>query len=153
LKGTRQDAILRIMELREEFHKQPLLNVPMTPILLPLTIISQSENLFLTSQRMANLRATDLAQLISLSSWSQPRRRCHADQYSFTTKPMPQDEDALTQMSGSVVQQGTREQEPPRVDNIDFHHLALSKMEHRAWWREKSLQNFEINEESGGRVD
>jgi len=69
------------------------------------------------------------------------------------TKLMPQDEDAPTQMPGSMEQQGTREQEPPGVDNIDFHHLALSKTEHRAWQREKSLRNLKINEESGGRVD
>jgi len=102
---------------------------------------------------MANLRATDLAQLISLSSWSQPRRRHHTDQYSFTTKLIPQDEDVLTQTPGSMAQWGTREQEPPGVDNTDFHHLVLSKTEHRAWRRNKSLKNLEINKESGGRID
>ena len=68
------------------------------------------------------------------------------------TKPIPQDEDALTQMSRSVAQQGTREREPPGVDSAAFHHRMHSNIVFGAWWRE-NLQNLEIKEESGGRVE
>ena len=66
---------------------------------------------------------------------------------------MPQDKDVSTQMSGSEAQQGMREREPPGVDSTAFHYRTHSNMVFGAWWRVNSLQNLEIKQESGSRVE
>jgi len=152
LKGTKQDAILRIVAFHEAFRERPLLNAPITPVLSPLTMMSQSEKPCPTSQRTANSRATDSAQPMSLSLQSQPGRRRQAAQRSPTTIPTPQDEDASTHISGSTAWRSTSEWEPPGVDRIDFHQRAHSNTECRGW-RAKSFRNFKMKDESGGRVE
>ena len=45
LKGTRHEAILKIVALHDTFHEWPLLKAPITPVLSPLTVMSQQINL------------------------------------------------------------------------------------------------------------
>src|SRR5882724_11548224 len=129
LKGTRHDAILRMVALRNTFREQPLLKAPITPVLSPLTVTSQSDKPCWTIHRMASSRATDSAQPMSQSSLSQLARRCHAAQCSPTTRPMPHDDEAATHMSGSIEQRGTREWEPSSIARTDFHQCVHSTTE------------------------
>src|SRR5882724_190213 len=102
LKGIRHEAILRMVAFRDVFHEWPLLKAPMTPVLSPLIITLQSEKPCRTSHKIAISRATDSAQPMSLSSPSQPVRRCQAAHRLPTMRPMPHVEDASTHTSGST---------------------------------------------------
>ena len=93
---------MREMEsLREEFRERPFEKAPTTPELSLRMITSASWKFSATSQATANSSATPSAHPISRSLLSQPRMRRHAAHCDLTTKPIPQDDEASTQMSGS----------------------------------------------------
>ena len=122
-------------------------------VLSPLTVMSKSANSCGTSHMMASSRATDLAHPIYLSPACQPSQRCHAAQRLATTIPIPQDDEASTQMSGLILSQMVREWEPQGTDRTNFHQQMESTMEAGTCLHEKLLGNLAMNAERGGRVE
>ena len=93
---------MREMEsLHEEFRERPFQKAPTTPELSLRTITSASWKFSVTSQATANSSTTPSAHPISRSPLSQLWMRCQAAHCDLMTKPIPQDDKASTQMSGS----------------------------------------------------
>src|SRR5882724_13490064 len=92
-----------------------------TPVLSPLISTSQSAISCVTSHKTTSYRATDSAHSISLLSIFQPSQRCQAAQCLPTTSPISHDKDASTHTSGSTLQCGKRERDPPGVRRTAFH--------------------------------
>src|SRR5882724_9567770 len=107
------------------FHEQPLLKAPMTLVLSPLTLISQSEYPCCMIHNTASSSAMASAQPMSLLSFFQLTDNCQAAQRSPMTMPMPQVVDASTQISGSTCLHGFKEREPSDTNRIAFHHASI----------------------------
>jgi len=100
LKWTSEEAILQMAALWDILHDWPLLNAPITPVLSPLTVTSQFTNSDWTSNKMASSNAIDSAHQISLSPCFHPSQRHQAAHQLLTTRLIPQEDEASTQMSG-----------------------------------------------------
>ena len=153
LKGTSEEAILWMAELWDILHNQPLLNALITLVLPPLTMTSKSEKSDWKNHKMPSSNVTNSAHAISLLPCFHPSQRRQAAHWLPTTRLMPQEDEASTQMSGSTLWHGEREQEPPGVERTGYHQQRDSITIAGTWHWEKSFGNFDANEDKGGRAD
>ena len=101
----------------------------------------------------ASSNAKDSAQPISLLLALHTGMRDHAYHAMLKMMLMPQLDEALTHMSGSMVRWGLREWEQLDLAKTASHQCRLAMMELGVWWEVKSLGNLERNAKKGGRVE